>query len=95
MRQLRGTRRLVPLCDLDEYLAGWNRLQDAFKAGGGHAWLFRSANRQDQFLEFLESRDLATLLAQPDVAAALEALEVSFGEGVYDEWEEVTPSIIS
>jgi len=95
MRQLRGTRRLVPLCELDEYIAGWRRLEATFTAAGGHAWLFRAANRQDQFLEFLEARDLATLLEHPDVAAALEALDVSFGEGVYDEWEEVEPSIIS
>lgn len=94
MRQLRGTRRLVPLYDLDEYLAGWLHLQTAFTAAGGHAWIFRAANRQDHFLEFLEARDLAGLLAQPEIAAALEALEVSFGEGISDEWEEVTASTI-
>jgi hypothetical protein len=89
MRQLRGTRRLVPLYDLDEYLAGWKELQAAFIAAGGRAWIFRAASRQDQFLEFLEARDLATLLAEPEIAAALEALEVVFGEGVFEEWEEV------
>lgn len=94
MRQLRGTRRLVPLYDLDEYLAGWRRLQSAFTTAGGRAWIFRAANREDQFLEFLEARDLTGLLAQPEIAAALEALEVSFGEGAFDEWEEVTASTI-
>lgn len=95
MRQLRATRRLVPLYDHEDYIAGWSRLEAAFTAAGGHAWLFRATNRQDLFLEFLEARDLATLLEHPEVAAALEALEVSFGEGVYEEWEEVKPSIIS
>ncbi len=89
MRQLRGTRRLVPLYDLDEYLAGWKRLQNAFTSAGGRAWIFRAANRQDQFLEFLEAADLAALLAMPEIADALEALEVVFGEGVFEEWEEV------
>lgn len=88
-RQLRGTRRLVPLYYLDEYLAGWRRLQTAFTNAGGHAWIFRSANRQDQFLEFLESPNLGALLAEPEIAAALEALEVAFGEGSFEEWEEV------
>jgi hypothetical protein len=89
MRQLRGTRRLVPLYDLDEYLAGWKRLQGAFTRAGGRAWIFRAASRQDQFLEFLEARDLAALLADPEIATALEALEVVFGEGSFEEWEEV------
>lgn len=89
MRQLRGTRRLVPLYDLDEYLAGWRRLQTAFTNAGGHAWIFRAANREDQFLEFLESRNLGALLDEPEIAAALEALDVVFGEGVFEEWEEV------
>lgn len=88
-RQLRGTRRLVPLYDLDEYLEGWRRLQAAFTGAGGHAWIFRATSRQDQFLEFLESPDLTTLLEKPEIAAALEALDVVFGEGVSEEWEEV------
>lgn len=88
-RQLRGTRRLVPLYDLDEYLAGWRRLQAAFTNAGGHAWIFRASNREDQFLEFLESRDLTALLEEPEIAAALEALDIIFGEGAFEEWEEV------
>jgi hypothetical protein len=89
MRQLRGTRRLVPLYDLDEYLEGWRRLQTAFIAAGGHAWIFRAANSEDQFLEFLEARDLAALLEEPEIATALEALDIVFGEGAREEWEEV------
>lgn len=95
MRQLRGTRRLVPLYDLEDYLVGWHRLQTVFTAAGGHAWLFRSAHREDQFLEFLEGRSLSSLLERPEVAEALEELDLRFGEGSYDEWDEVRPSIIS
>jgi hypothetical protein len=92
MRLLRCTRRLVPLYDLDEYLAGWKRLQSAFTGAGGHAWIFRAANREDQFLEFLEARNLAALLEEPEIETALEALDVVFGEGVFEEWEEVQPA---
>jgi hypothetical protein len=88
-RQLRATQRLVPLYDLDEYLAGWSRLQTAFTGAGGRAWIFRAASRQDQFLEFLEARNLAAILEEPEIEAALEALAVVFGEGVAEEWEEV------
>jgi hypothetical protein len=92
MRQLRGTRRLVPLYDLDEYLAGWNQLQAAVISAGGNAWIFRAADRQDQFLEFLESRDLAGILDRPEIVAALEALDAIVGEGLFEEWEEVPAS---
>lgn len=89
MRQLRSTRRLVPLYDLDEYLAAWDRLQAAFIGAGGRAWIFRAADRQDQFLEFLEARDLAEILELPEIVMALEALEAILGEGLLEEWEEI------
>src|SRR5690625_6156844 len=88
-RQLRETRRLVPLYYLDDYLAGWRRLYLAVNEAGGRATIFRASEREDQFLEFLESDDLIRLLEDPRVAAALEALDISFGEGTREEWEEI------
>jgi hypothetical protein len=88
MRRLLSTRRQVPLYELDEYLAGWNRLRAVFTAAGGHAWLFRAAHRHDQFLEFLEYRADPTILEQAEIAAAREALDEAFGVGQLEGWEE-------
>lgn len=88
VRRLLSTRRLVPLYELDEYLAGWNRLRAVFTAAGGHAWLFRASHRQDQFLEFLEYGAEPTILERAEIAAARDALDEAFGAGVLEGWEE-------
>lgn len=88
MRRLLSTRRLIPLTQLDEYLDAWATLRSAFTAAGGHAWLFRAANRHDQFIEFLEFGSRPEILEREDVIEAREALDDEFGEGQLEEWEE-------
>lgn len=88
MRRLISTRRLVPLDQLDEYFAGWQRVRGAFAAAGGRAWLFRAVNRQDHFIEFLEFGDRPEILDLAEVVDGREALAEEFGEGQPEEWEE-------
>lgn len=87
-RALRSTRRQVPHERLGDYAAVWARFRDAVTGAGGHAWLFRSADRPDEYIEFIESRDLGRILALPAVAGALAALDEGFGAGIQESWEE-------
>lgn len=78
----------------DEYRLAWDALRAAVLESGGRAWIFRGAHHQDQFLEFVEWRDAADGPAVPDldrVSAARRALDVGFGSGLADEWEEAPP----
>jgi orotate phosphoribosyltransferase len=54
MRKLLVTRRRVPLDRFEDYDKAWARLLHAASQSGGHAWRFRAAELEDQFLEFLE-----------------------------------------
>ena len=85
MRRLKATRRQVPLDRVDEYDTAWIRLQAHARAAGCNAWRFRSAQRQDVFLEFLEWK---THTPPPgEVATAQTALDM-IAPGNTDEWEE-------
>jgi hypothetical protein len=88
MRRLLCARRRVPLEMADDYRAGWARLRRAAEAAGGRAWLFRAADRDDTFLEFIEWSDTgADPLMDDGVNAARVALD-SFATAGADEWEE-------
>lgn len=90
MRRLLSTRRHIPLDRLDEYLGGWEALRSAVAAAGGNAWMFRGAEHQDQFIEFIEWRDEVgdPVPDGKEVRMALDNLDAAFG-GHTDEWEEV------
>lgn len=91
-RRLLSTRRLIPLDRLDDYLAGWNAVRAAAEAAGGRAWIFRGADHQDHFMEFVEWEEGAgpPLPERAEVATALGDLADRFGAGRASEWEEVT-----
>jgi hypothetical protein len=92
MRRLLSTRRIIPLDRLDEYLAAWARLREAFVAAGGRAWLFRAGARQDHFIEFLEFGGREDILERDNIVEAREVLDEEFGEGQVEEWEEAPTS---
>ncbi len=87
-RRLLTTRRRIPLDRLEEYLADWREVRRAVRAAGGHAWLFRGEEREDRFLEFVESDVSIELAAEPRVAEARETLEDGFGQEWSDVWTE-------
>lgn len=87
-RRLLSTRRSVADGRAGEYHDLWERVRAAVDGAGGHAWRFRAAGRPESYIEFIESRDLGTLLALASVAAAREALRRAFGDGTAEEWEE-------
>jgi hypothetical protein len=94
-RHLLVTRRRIPLDRQDEYLAGWRDVRVAVLSNGGRAWIFRGADRQDQFMEFIEWSAVAgsePLLECAEVASARETVDNSFGSGLVDEWEEAPPA---
>lgn len=89
MRRLLCTRRHIPLDRLDDYLSGWQRVRGAAESAGGHAWLFRGAGHEDQYLEFIEwSDDGVSVPDQENVAGARIHLDLAFGAGQVDDWEE-------
>jgi hypothetical protein len=57
MRRLMVTRRRVPAARLDAYEQAWRRLRGRAVSAGGRAWRFRSSDRDDAFLEFVEWSD--------------------------------------
>ncbi|MGH7554291.1 MAG: hypothetical protein ACREMQ_14890 [Longimicrobiales bacterium] len=90
-RRLLSTRRLVPLDQLEDYLADWNRVRAAAEAVGGRAWLFRGAGHEDHFIEFIEWGDDPEIMPVPefdDVASARLHLDHAYGKGHADDWEE-------
>jgi hypothetical protein len=90
MRHLLTTRRHVPLDRADDYLSAWSQVRAAAEAGGGRAWLFRGAEHEDHFLEFIEWRDaVGPLKERADVAAARALLDTFATGGTTEEWEDV------
>lgn len=91
MRRLQSRRRHVPLEHVDEYLMSWLSAQRAVQAVVGRAWLFRGADHEDQFLEFVEWSDTATSpLQDAAVLAAFAQLEAYAPATHIEEWEEAT-----
>ncbi|HEX6939241.1 MAG TPA: hypothetical protein VF158_07500 [Longimicrobiales bacterium] len=88
LRRLLAIRRCVPLDRSEEYDGLWSRVRAAVDEAGGHAWRFRSARRQDTYLEFIESRELDRVLEGRRVAAARLDLDAVFGPGDPEAWEE-------
>ena len=89
MRRLLTTRRHVPLDQADEYLAAWERVRSAVGQAGGHAWIFRGAAHEDQFIEFIEwTNGSPALHEQDDVAAARAELDTYAAAGMTEEWED-------
>lgn len=90
-RRLRCTRRSIALDRLGEYLSLWRRGRDAVRRHGGQAWLFRSAARDDHFLEFIEYDNQEGLSETRHVTSRLQALSESFPPDDVSEWEGVEP----
>jgi hypothetical protein len=90
MRRLRCTRRHVPLDMIDEYMLAWLGMKREIEGRGGRAWLFRSAEHDDQFHEFVEwSGEVTSPMEDEGVADGLLQLD-AFGQGTTgDEWEEL------
>jgi hypothetical protein len=90
MRRLLVTRRQIALDRLEEYIDGWDKICREAMRLGGHAWLFRAAEREDQFLEFIEwlSDTAPTLPEDPDLLDAQIAVDESFGPGHTEDWIE-------
>ena len=90
MRRLLTTRRHLPLDRSDDYLAAWDSVQQAVAGTGGHAWLFRGTDHEDQFLEFIEwSGDGAAPHEDAAVAEARTRLD-AFAGGAVEEWEDAS-----
>lgn len=89
-RRLLTTRRHVPLDRADEYLSAWDAVRQSVEDSGGHAWIFRGAAHEDQFMEFIEWKDGS---APPHDDAAVDAaraqLDAFATPGATDEWEDV------
>ncbi|MEJ2184571.1 MAG: hypothetical protein P8Z36_01400 [Gemmatimonadota bacterium] len=86
---LLSIERRVPPDRSELYNRLWQRLLRQAQAAGLHAWRFRSAGREDQFLEFLESAD-APSLDDPAVMATLKRMDQDISAAVGRRWEEVT-----
>lgn len=90
MRHLLTTRRHVPLDRADEYLAAWDVVRRSVEDVGGHAWIFRGAAHEDQFMEFIEWNDGTAASHEDDgVSAARAQLDAFASPGTTEEWEEV------
>ena len=91
MRRLIMTHRQVPLDMVDEYVDAWDSVCRETMRLGGHAWLFRAAEREDQFLEFIEwlVDSAPELPNNPELLDAQIALDESFGPGSTNDWVEV------
>lgn len=86
-RRLITTRRHVPLDRSDEYLSAWQLVRTAVQSAGGHAWIFRGAAHEDQFIEFIEWSSEDALHESDPVAHARRALDVYATAGPTEEWE--------
>ena len=89
MRRLLTTRRHVPLDRAEEYLAAWESVRRAVDEAGGHAWIFRGAAHEDQFIEFIEwTNGSPAMHEESSVAAARAELDMYAAAGVTEEWED-------
>ena len=86
-RRLVTTRRHVALDRSDEYLDAWAAVRSAVEAAGGHAWIFRGAAHEDQFIEFIEWSSDNTLHESDPVARARALLDTYAVPGATEEWE--------
>ena len=88
MRHLLVTQRRIPLARLDEYEDAWDDLCRTAAALGCHAWLYRAAEREDRFLEFVEWKDATPASPGEDAGfvAAREVLDSNFGGGTAEQW---------
>jgi hypothetical protein len=86
---LLSVERQVPLDRSEVYDRLWEHLLRQAEAAGVHAWRFRAAGRDDQFLEFLESAR-APALDDPAITAALDSMRQQVGAAEPRRWEEVT-----
>ncbi|MEX0907196.1 MAG: hypothetical protein WD054_02615 [Gemmatimonadota bacterium] len=88
-RRLYMSRRHVPLDRSDEYLLAWAAARRAVESAGAHAWIFRGAEHEDRFIEFVEwAGDGASPLDDSAVAAALDLLDAFAMATHSEEWEE-------
>jgi hypothetical protein len=91
MRSLLTTRRHVPLDRADDYLLAWQAVQRGVERAGGRAWIFRGADHEDRFLEFVEWSQGASLpLDDDDVQAAIAQLDAFAHATSVEEWEQAT-----
>lgn len=91
IRHLATARRHVPLDRADEYLAAWNATREAVEATGGHAWIFRGAEHEDRFLEFIEWTDpTRSPLTDDGVVEAASELNAFAAADRAEVWEEAT-----
>lgn len=84
MRRLRALRRQIPLDRSEAYDAAWSAFRATMERAGANAWRFRSAERDDVFIEFTEWKGDAAPPAAGEEAADLERL----GAGTLDDWVE-------
>jgi hypothetical protein len=88
MRRLLITRRHVALDRADDYLLAWETVRLAVERAGGRAWIFRRAEHEDQFMEFMEwSDDDASPHTNRTVAETRSELD-AFAAGLTEEWED-------
>jgi hypothetical protein len=87
MRRLLITRRHVALDRADDYLSAWESVRLAVERAGGRAWIFRGAEHEDQFMEFMEWSDDAASPHTNETVAARSELD-AFAAGVTEEWED-------
>ncbi|HSJ24536.1 MAG TPA: hypothetical protein VK929_07715 [Longimicrobiales bacterium] len=91
MRRLLCTTRQVALDRSDDYLPAWDSVRLAVERAGGRAWLFRGADHEDRFLEFIEWDDAQTTpLEDEAVTAAVENLDTFASPLAAGEWEEAS-----
>lgn len=93
-RRLVSTRRWVPEARTRLYAELWERLRAAAVAEGAHAWRFVSADRSELYVEFLEFAGDEDPRRTPALAAAVEAMERTFGSpppaaAPSEEWREI------
>jgi hypothetical protein len=90
MRRLVCTRRQVPLDVSDDYMLAWMAVRRAVEAAGARAWVFRGAEHEDHFLEFIEWADpVAAPLDDDDIAAGVAQLDAFGAPAGSSEWEEI------
>jgi hypothetical protein len=80
-RRLLVRRRLCAPADRAEYDARWSSVVAAATSGGARAWRFRSEERGDLFVEFLEfSSPESDPRRREDASRALAALDAALPE---------------
>jgi hypothetical protein len=91
-RRLLVTRRPVGLPATEAYLRTWAAVRRAVEDGGGRAWVFRHAEDEGSWLEFVEWQGEADLPERLEVHQARHDLE-GFGMGETELWREPRESV--